>query len=328
MIFLTTFFNFWRYKMKKTMIAMAVAGVIAAPIASAEVSISGSVEQEFYDDSGADGWEAATFNMLNFSASEDLGNGMTAFAKYNFLTKNGKTANDTDTHDGTTAAAETGGDNVVGLSGDFGTFVVGTMEDFTEGKAMSRMTMSGNKASIEPTDITGRTTQGMAYVSPAFSGVTFGVAGYAAGDAGSSNLDAVDLMAHYVNGPLDIIATREVTNKDATSGTEGDQEATVIGASYTMGDLKVGILNVDINNEDGTEANDNTDVAMRLDYVIGNNKITVGTLDDESTTGGVGTDVDTIEVTHKLSSRTNMYIGNASRASTDNYTYVGLHHDF
>ena len=304
--------------MKKTMIAMAVAGVIAAPIASAEVSISGSVEQEFYDDSGADGWEAATFNMLNFSASEDLGNGMTAFAKYNFLTKAGSTGN----------SAFTDGDNVVGLSGDFGTFVVGTMEDFTEGKAMSRMTMSGNKAMIEPTDITVRTTQGMAYVSPAFSGVTFGVAGYAAGDAGSSNLDAVDLMAHYVNGPLDIIATREVTNKDATSGTEGDEEATVIGASYTMGDLKVGILNVDINNENGTEANDNTDVAMRLDYVIGNNKITVGTLDDESTTGGVGTDVDTIEVTHKLSSRTNMYIGNASRASTDNYTYVGLHHDF
>jgi len=316
MIFLTTFFNFWRYKMKKTMIAMAVAGVIAAPIASAEVSISGSVEQEFYDDSGADGWEAVTFNMLNFSASEDLGNGMTAFAKYNLLNKDGQTGTDTD------------GDNVVGLSGDFGTFVVGTMEDFTEGKAMSRMTMSGSKAMIEPTDITVRTTQGMAYVSPAFSGVTFGVAGYAAGDAGSSNLDAVDLMAHYVNGPLDIIATREVTNNDATTGTEGDQEATVIGASYTMGDLKVGILNVDINNENGTEANDNTDVAMRLDYVIGNNKITVGTLDDESTTGGVGTDVDTIEVTHKLSSRTNMYIGNASRASTDNYTYVGLHHDF
>jgi len=316
MIFLTTFFNFWRYKMKKTMIAMAVAGVIAAPIASAEVSISGSVEQEFYDDSGADGWEAATFNMLNFSASEDLGNGMTAFAKYNFLTKSGNTS------------GSDKGDNVVGLSGDFGTVVLGTMEDFTEGKAMSRMTMSGTMAKIEPTDITTRTPQGMAYVSPAFSGVTFGVAGYAAGDAGSSNLDAVDLMAHYVNGPLDIIATREVTNKDATSGTEGDQEATVIGASYTMGDLKVGILNVDINNEDGTEANDNTDVAMRLDYVIGNNKITVGTLDDESTTGGVGTDVDTIEVTHKLSSRTNMYIGNASRASTDNYTYVGLHHDF
>jgi len=305
--------------MKKTMIAMAVAGVVAAPMASAEVSISGVVEQIFIDDDASStGWDSETFNMLNFKASEDLGNGMTAFAKYNFLNTNGKTG----------VATNKDGDNVVGLSGDFGTVVLGTMEDFTEGKAMSRMTMSGNKASIEPTDITIRTTQGMAYVSPAFSGVTFGVAGYAAGDAGSSNLDAVDLMAHYVNGPLDIIATREVTNNDATTGTQGDQEATVIGASYTMGDLKVGILNVDINNEDGTEANDNTDVAMRLDYVIGNNKITVGTLDDESTTGGVGTDVDTIEVTHKLSSRTNMYIGNASRASTDNYTYVGLHHDF
>jgi hypothetical protein len=33
--------------------------------------------------------DTSTFNMLNVSASEDLGNGMSAFAKYNMLTKAG-----------------------------------------------------------------------------------------------------------------------------------------------------------------------------------------------------------------------------------------------
>jgi hypothetical protein len=55
--------------------------------------------------------DTATFNMLNITASEDLGNGMSAFAKYNMLTKAG------------TSIDETNGDMVVGISGGFGTIV-------------------------------------------------------------------------------------------------------------------------------------------------------------------------------------------------------------
>ena len=56
---------------KKTLIAMAVASVVAAPIASADVKISGVVEQTFTDtENDANGMDTGTFNMLNVSASE------------------------------------------------------------------------------------------------------------------------------------------------------------------------------------------------------------------------------------------------------------------
>jgi len=321
--------------MKKTMIAMAVAGVVAAPMASAEVSISGVVEQTFIDDDASStGWDSATFNMLNFKASEDLGNGMTAFAKYNFLNTNGKTSNDTDTQSGT-IATQTGGDNVVGLSGDFGTVVLGTMEDFTEGKAMSRLTLDGPAEIEAANNNAGRTAGGMAYVSPSISGLTIGVAGFAdASTSGSENLDATDLMAHYVNGPLDIIVTQEKQDKDSslTAASNDDQKTTTMGAAYTMGDLKVGMMMIETDNAGGDEDADSEDIAFRLDYTMGNNKIVFASINDETATvAGVKTDVDinALEVKHSFSSRTSAYVGFQDHETGDNdKSYVGLIHKF
>ena len=326
--------------MKKTMIAMAVAGVVAAPMASADVSISGVIEQSFVNDDNVNtGWTADTFNMLNFKASEDLGNGMTAFAKYNFLNTNGKTSNDTDTdtHDGTTIAiaTQTGGDNVVGLSGDFGTVTIGTMEDFTEGKAMSRLTLDGPAEIEAANNNAGRTGGGMAYVSPSISGLTIGVAGFAdASTTGSENLDATDLMAHYVNGPLDIIATQEKQDKDSslTSASNDDQKTTTMGAAYTMGDLKVGMMMIETDNAGGDEDADSEDIAFRLDYTMGNNKIVFASINDETATvAGVKTDVDinALEVKHSFSSRTSAYVGFQDHETANNdKSYVGLIHKF
>ena len=313
--------------MKKTMIAMAVAGVVAAPMASADVSISGVIEQSFVNDDNVNtGWTADTFNMLNFQASEDLGNGMTAFAKWGFLDKDGRTGDAMD-----------GGDATVGLKGDFGTVVLGTMEDFTEGKAMSRMTMNGTAAAIEVGNNNAtRTAGGMAYVSPSISGVTVGLAGFAGqSTTGTENLDATDIMLHYVNGPLDIIMTQETQDKDGSltnAGTEDDQKITTMGISYAFGDLKVGLLTVDEDNDDGISLDDSEDVMMRADYTMGNNTFSIGHLNDESsTTAGVTSDVDitSVEVKHAFSARTNAYIGFKDHETADNNaTYVGLVHKF
>jgi len=312
--------------MKKTMIAMAVAGVVAAPMASADVSISGVIEQTFVnDDNSGQGWTADTFNMLNFQASEDLGDGMTAFAKWGFLDK-----------DGRTGASMNGGDATVGLKGDFGTVVLGTMEDFTEGKAMSRMTMNGTAAAIEVGNNNAtRTAGGMAYVSPSISGVTVGLAGFAGqSTTGTENLDATDIMLHYVNGPLDIIMTQETKDKDGslTTGAEDDQKITTMGISYAFGDLKVGLLTVDEDNAGGISLDDSDDVMMRADYTMGNNTFSIGHLNDESsTTAGVTSDVDitSVEVKHAFSARTNAYIGFKDHETADNNaTYVGLVHKF
>jgi len=313
--------------MKKTMIAMAVAGVVAAPMASADVSISGVIEQSFVDnDASGQGWTADTFNMLNFQASEDLGNGMTAFAKWGFLDKDGRTGDAMD-----------GGDATVGLKGDFGTVVLGTMEDFTEGKAMSRMTMNGTAAAIEVANNNrNRTAGGIAYVSPSINGLTAGLAGFVGqSTTGSENLDATDIMLHYVNGPLDIIMTQETQDKDGSltdAGTEDDQKTVTMGISYAFGDLKVGLLTVDEDNDDGISLDDSEDVMMRADYTMGNNTFSIGHLNDESsTTAGVNSDVDitSVEVKHAFSARTNAYIGLKDHETADNNaTYVGLVHKF
>ena len=317
---------------KKTLIAMAVASVVAAPIASADVKISGVVEQTFTDtENDANGMDTDTFNMLNVSASEDLGNGMSAFAKYNMLTKAG------------TSIDETNGDMVVGISGGFGTIVAGTMEDFTEGKLAAMMSMEGTTAN-ELSGNANRTAGGLAYVSPTMNGLHFGIAGYAGtGAADTSNFDAVDVAVFYDNGPLSIKVAQETLNNAtanvvaATATTvagTADQKTTSIGASYVVGDLKVAALSVKRENQRVNASNavqaDSTDFMFKGTYKMGNNSLTLGYAKDDSDTTG-DNDVTSVELIHNFSSRTSAYVGfsnNDATAAADDSTFFGLKHKF
>ena len=317
---------------KKTLIAMAVASVVAAPIASADVKISGVVEQTFTDtENDANGMDTATFNMLNVSASEDLGNGMSAFAKYNMLTKAG------------TSIDETNGDMVVGISGGFGTIVAGTMEDFTEGKLAAMMSMEGTTAN-ELSGNANRTAGGLAYVSPTMNGLHFGIAGYAGtGAADTSNFDAVDVAVFYDNGPLSIKVAQETLNNATanvvaataiTAAGTADQKTTSIGASYVVGDLKVAALSVKRENQRVNASNavqaDSTDFMFKGTYKMGNNSLTLGYAKDDSDTTG-DNDVTSVELIHNFSSRTSAYVGfsnNDATAAADDSTFFGLKHKF
>ena len=309
--------------MNKILIVIAIVGIVATPKVFADVSIAGVVEQIFIDDdSSNNGWTASTMNMLNFSASEDLGDGTTAFIKYNFMNMNGQTGNGGN------------GDNVVGISGDFGTIILGTMEDFTEGKAMSRLDLNG-PAEIEATNNNiGRTAGGIAYLSPAVSGFTFGVVGYAdASTTGSENLDVTDMMITYVNGSFDVIATQEKQHAagSLTTSSATDQTTTALGASYAIGDFKFGAMSIDTEGAEGVSADDSTDTAMRVDYAMGNNIFSLATINDESKTAGTTSEVDitAFEARHNLSARTNVYIGFQSHETANNdKSYVGLVHKF
>ena len=317
---------------KKTLIAMAVASVVAAPIASADVKISGVVEQTFTDtDNSGEGYTASTFNMLNITTSEDLGNGMSAFAKYNMLTKAG------------TYTGETNGDMVVGISSGFGTIVAGTMEDFTEGKLAAMMSMEGTTAN-ELSGNANRTAGGLAYVSPTMNGLHFGIAGYAGtGAADTSNFDAVDVAVFYDNGPLSIKVAQETLNNATanavaatatTAAGTADQKTTSIGASYVVGDLKVAALSVKRENQRVNASNavqaDSTDFMFKGTYKMGNNSLTLGYAKDDSDTTG-DNDVTSVELIHNFSSRTSAYVGfsnNDATAAADDSTFFGLKHKF
>lgn len=117
--------------MKKNMIALAVAGALVAPVAMAEVTISGGLQAELVQVGGDgaqpnglyanDGMEIAkenggSYGFLKFSASEDLGGGMKALAVYNF-----------NVNVGDEAGAVGQRDAYVGLSTGLGTILAGTL---------------------------------------------------------------------------------------------------------------------------------------------------------------------------------------------------------
>jgi predicted porin len=124
--------------MNKNVIALAVAAALAAPLAAqAEVTVSGGLQASVVsisgDATGKDGVYAAdggqynsenggNYGFLKFSASEDLGNGLTALAVYNMNMSVG------DNDGAPVGGAVPGGrDAYVGLSGSFGTVLAGTL---------------------------------------------------------------------------------------------------------------------------------------------------------------------------------------------------------
>jgi predicted porin len=317
--------------MKKTILAASVAALVAAPAAFADVKISGNVIQEFVsdsDDTGTkeDGLESKAAVDLVFSVSEDLGNGMSAFAKIHTLRDNGGSGN---------------ADQVVGLKGDFGTIVAGRMEDFSEGKvAAMAATDSSDALSIEPngTYNTGRAEGGIAYVSPSFNGLTFGVAGYAMANGGvtdgtvstitansglyvqsggvrtpvavssstatvtaqdtnsldaDAKIDATDIMLEYANGPLLVRVARETIDAGATKAgpTGQDQETDSIGVSYKMDNISVVGYAFDVENGKGTSTNDADGWMIGAKMAMGANTFGIGYSEetDTDTSGNVET---------------------------------------
>jgi predicted porin len=317
--------------MKKTLVAAAVAAVVAAPAVSfADVKISGNVIQEFVSDGdetgvSEDGLESKAAVDLVFSVSEDLGNGMSAFAKIHTLRDNGGSGN---------------ADQVVGLKGDFGTIVVGRMEDFSEGKvAAMAATDSSDTLSIEPNGAynTARAEGGMAYVSPSFNGLTFGVAGYALPNMGSTatsltitsittltsgthsvanannsavtvsgntatialsnasskdadaNIDATDIMIEYANAGLTVRVAQENVDGKVYGASKQDQKTTSIGASYKMDNITLVGYSFDVDNGKGTSTNDSDGWFVGAKMAMGANTFGIGYSEetDTDTSGNV-----------------------------------------
>jgi len=322
--------------MKKTLIAAGIAAVVAAPAAFADVSVSGVVEQAFTDTDGASGeWAGSSDNSLTFKASEDLGNGLTAFAAITLDVDNQTTA--TGATDATTYTHNTTKDQIVGLKGSFGTVLAGRFEPFTEGKLMSRLTLEGDGSAgggaLEGGSNVGRTNSGIAYVSPTMNGFHVGVGGYAVANATNgadkSAFDATDIAVFYDNGPLSIAASHQVLDY---SGTNEDQKATVITASYSMGDAKFTVLKASTDSVAGTAADDRDDMGYRLDYKMGNNSITVSMLDDEGANGADAGKKWGVELAHNFSKRTKAYINMVDMDTTDSGSEdtmtFGLKHKF
>ena len=75
--------------MQKKLIAAAVAGALATPLAIADVAVSGSVRGAVKYD-GTEWTMGNSGSRLRFKASSDLGNGQSAYMNYEFGVDSGK----------------------------------------------------------------------------------------------------------------------------------------------------------------------------------------------------------------------------------------------
>jgi predicted porin len=292
--------------MKKTIIAASVAALVAAPAAFADVTIGGNVIQEFVSDNASGhsdhGIDSEAAVDLVFSVSEDLGNGMSAFAKIHQLSDDGS---------GSQAPA----DQIVGIKGDFGTIVAGRMESFTEGKVSA---MAANDASdtlsIETNRgfATARADGALAYVSPSFNGLTFGVAGFAMNNTGSdqsTTTGTISMAAGTIqtsaiisqgNGTQSFISTAATTY---TSLTTNAANVTNQSASFDAIDVMVEYANgpllvrasreeTDASTFNSATAKDQVIVNMGVNYTMGDTTLTGTYYDVDNGNGIDAIDVD------------------------------------
>jgi predicted porin len=283
--------------MKKTIIAASIAAVAAAPAAFAEVSISGYASAEYVEDA------MRINNDIVFKASEDLGNGMKATAKYHMFTDTNHT--DNSTPDSKTA------DMSITLSGDFGSLTAGRSEGFDEGvfaafvniDASHDLDLEGNfdgAAEVQTRD------ERLKYVSPSFNGLKVGVTTQ---DNGTSKFEDKEYMVSYSANGLMVMAGRS---------DEGTNETTNIAASYKMGDLEVRAAKRDLD-VNGVET-DATFIGAK--YTMGANTLAIGSVD------GDASDATIVSVAHALSKKTSVYVVNHDLDGGASQTLIGLSQKF
>ena len=196
--------------MKKTLIALAVAGVVAAPAAFAatsNVDVYGKLHMSIslFDDQltgTSDVQVSSTASRIGFKGSEDLGGGLSGIWQI-------ESGINLDEQNGNFATRN----SFVGLKGGFGTVLLGTHDTplkmvgravdlFGDTMADSRNVMGGGSDT--------RAKNEVLYMSPNFTGLSFAAAyssdldtPVAGGNAGDlDNRTIYNLSATYKNGPL------------------------------------------------------------------------------------------------------------------------------
>jgi len=292
--------------MKKTIIAAAIATVVAAP-AMADVSVSGQVKVKLIDTEGASGdWNHTTDNKLFFKMSEDLGNGMTVAAELGY---------DADFNNSAVALGDVIDnrfDSKIALKGGFGTVVVGRMEYLFESVVSNKMDTVGIE-SVELTGASGR-TNAIGYVSPTVNGVHVAAAGNQ-DSTGSGMFQNKEFLVAYANGPISAIASY--------ADVRDTQDHTTLYLAYNAGDIKVAAMTTEKDLDSGAASV--TENMVRLDYKMGNNTLTLGNRSSDT----ADKDATGYKLSHSMSKRTSVYAEFVDKeAANSDTTTLGMTHKF
>ncbi len=238
--------------MQKKIIALAIAGMSSVAFAQSNVTISGAIEAH-YENVSASGATAANGSLasrarvadntswLRFAGSEKLGNGMTAF----FQVESDLAI------DNASGAALGNRNSAVGLSGNWGTVLMGHWDahyqaqleggvDFGSSGALAHSANSMNLTSTVSVAalagavgfsagagnavIGGRLSNVVAYITPDFSGFSARLA-YSTGSENTTNGAVKDhgrnLFVKYANGPINAFWSNLYASENSFVGATG-----------------------------------------------------------------------------------------------------------
>lgn len=280
--------------MKKSLIALAVAGAFAAPAAfaaTANVDVYGSlnlsVDSVSTDQPGVtDGTlnrVSSNSSRIGFKGSEDLGGGLSALWQIEMgLNMDGNGNQNTP---GGIANASSGNhtlrNSFVGVSSkDMGTVLLG-VHDTPYKLATARLdpfvdTTGDYNIAIGSVNGTNafelRANNVLAYVSPSFSGFTASAAyvfGNELNNGAQADFGAYSLSGTYTQGPLFASLAYEKHN-NIGAGVNGadDRSAWKLGAGYTFGDTRVGFV-YEAASQDGATATDRNAWALNVAHNMG-----------------------------------------------------------
>jgi predicted porin len=302
--------------MKKSLIALAVASAVSAPAfaATSNVDVYGvlnmSVNRINLDRTGVDNSTSVTSNAsrLGVKGSEDLGGGLAAI--WQIESSIGA--------DGDSAGSLNGRNTFVGLKGGFGTVLAGQHD--TPMKIVGRLidnfgdTLVDSRNLLGATGGTGasafdlRTPNTIAYVSPAFSGLTVTAAYVSDFNANinaidNNTTDAYSVNGIYKNGPMLLAAAYEKHNLSSTT----DENMWRLVGGYSFGNAKLGALYE--NSKSDTLARDRSAWGVFANYAIGAitlkaNYLTAG---DYKGTNDSGAKQYTLGADYAMSKRTTAY---------------------
>jgi predicted porin len=327
--------------MQKKLIALAVAGLVAAPAfaATSNVDIGGTMNLsvDYLDpDDNVNGDNlnvSSNSSNIFFKGSEDLGGGLKGIWQIQTYFSVGATGNN-DTSFGTGDGVSSG-NSYVGLAGGFGTALIGKHE--APAKLIGRSVDLFGDQLGDNRNLLSKPDQGtalvatngwdlrpnntIAYLSPNFSGFSGAIA-YVTnyGETGATSDTSVDAWSgsvKYENGPLMLGAGYQVHNTSEAVGVAEDENMWRVAASYNLGDFRIVGLYQQASDMGGTSGSDVSTWGLGGAYKMGNLtfKGQYYQADENDNEADSGADMWAVGMDYALSKRTTVQL---SYATTDN----------
>lgn len=309
--------------MKKSLIALAVAGVFAAPAmaATGNVDVYGKLRYsvDYVDTNNTGGADASDVvtgqdnnSRIGFKGSEDLGGGLKAVWQIEQQLNAGISQNGTMTSRNT----------FVGLSGGFGTVLMGrhdtpyklatgSLDPFGDSIGDYNNVISRNSAGTNNFDL--RAPGTIAYISPTVSGFHAAVAYVEAKNPqlpGNNDTQAWSLAGIYHNGPLFASLAYEThSGLLSTSTANQDEDAWKVGLGYTFGDTKVGLVYEDVNHDAPSNQSERSAYFLALTHNMGPIalKAAYGEADNSKAFANDGASYWAVGVDYSMSKRTKLW---------------------